>query len=52
MAFLILSKRETVRDIKKVVCTLLIQAEATLEWEAIYLKVNTATKPCNWRLIT
>ena len=52
MTFLILSGKEIVRDIERVVCTLPIQAKATLKWEVTYLKGKTATKPCNWRLIT
>ena len=49
MTFLILSGKEIIRDIKRVVCTLPIQAEATLEWEVTYLKSQTATNPCSWK---
>ena len=47
MTFLILSGKEIVRDIERAVCTLPIQAEATLEWEVTYLKGKTVTKPCS-----
>ena len=52
MTFLILSGKEVVRDIERVLCTLPIKAEATLEWEVTYLKGKIATKSCSWRLIT
>ena len=38
MTFLTLSRKEIVKDIERVVCTLPIQAEATLKWEVTYLK--------------
>ena len=49
MTFLILSEKEIVRDIERAVYTPPIRAEATLEWEVMYLKGKIAIKSCSWR---
>ena len=52
MTFLILSGKEIVKNIERAVCRPPTHVEATLEWEVMYPKSKTATKPCNMRLMT